>query len=53
MTMTIKELDEYCRLHNFSIIYNRQRIHCGFRCFDYRLNDQLKKEEKQNVNKTR
>lgn len=35
MQMGIKTLNEYCRLHNFSIRYNRQRMHNGFNTFDY------------------
>lgn len=33
--MNIKELDEYCREHNFSIKVNRARQYCGLRRFDY------------------
>ena len=33
--MTIKELDEFCKLHNYSIRYNRKRIHNGFNTSDY------------------
>lgn len=35
--MSIKELNEFCRLHNFSIRYNKYRIHNGFNTFDYHL----------------
>lgn len=33
--MNIKQLDEYCRLRNYSIRYNRQRMHNGYNKFDY------------------
>lgn len=28
---SIKELTDFCFEHNLSIIYNRQRQHCGFK----------------------
>jgi hypothetical protein len=35
MEKGIRELDEYCRLHNYSIKFNRARKLCGFKTFDY------------------
>ena len=33
--ISIKELDEKCRLNNYSIKYNRKKEHNGYKTFDY------------------
>jgi hypothetical protein len=35
--MNIKELNELCRINNWSIRYNKYGIHNGFNTFDYSL----------------
>jgi len=35
MERTIKEMDQFCRLHNLSIKFNRKRQHCGYKVGDY------------------
>lgn len=39
MTTTIRELDNFCRLYNASIRYDRRKDLRGFRTFDYALNN--------------